>query len=50
MLCDRPISNRKKILWSCPQQGTVWCHLANSQESVAQFREPVIARVPAKFE
>ena len=40
----------EKKLWSCPQQDTVWCHLANLQESVAQFKEPVADVVPAKFE
>ena len=40
-----PVSNRKKM-WSCPQQDTVWCHLANLEESVAQFKEPVTDTVP----
>ena len=36
----------EKKLWSCPQQDTVCCHLANLQESVAQFKEPVSDTVP----
>ena len=36
----------RKKMWNCPQQDTVWCHLANSQESVAQFKEPVTDTVP----
>ena len=35
-----------KKMWSCPQQDTVWCHLANSLESVAQFKEPITDTVP----
>ena len=37
---------QKKKLWSCPQQDTVWCYLANSQKSVGQFKEPVTDTVP----
>ena len=36
----------EKNLWSCPQQDTVWCHLANSQEYVVQFKEPVADTMP----
>ena len=36
----------EKNLCCCPQQDTVWCHLANSQKPVAQFKEPVTDTVP----
>ena len=41
---------KKKKLWSYPQQDTVWCHLANLQDFVAPFKAPVTDIVPAKLE
>ena len=52
LFCAMHWFQRKRTfgLWSCPHQDEVWCHLANSRESVAQFKEPATDPIPAKFE